>query len=187
MSSDESNHLPNYKGSRIAKRVGSVASTKHGANSTISVRIVLERQSHAWRVSDSSRSLRRAFLASCLDRGPPPTPTRSNISATIFLSPLTSTSFSARISSMLALCAASSWRSSAFRAATPAGDAKRRQILPLIRKLILTCMVRKLPAKGKIASSPKPDDEVAERLTDMGTTHTHTQRTTLPRRQRGQG
>ena len=34
-------------------------------------------------------------------------------------------------------------------------------------------MVRKLPAKGKIASSPKPDDEVAERLTDMGTTNTH--------------
>ena len=55
MSPDESNHLPNYKGSRIAKRFGSVTSAKHGTNSTISIRIVLERQSHAWRVSDSSQ------------------------------------------------------------------------------------------------------------------------------------
>ena len=35
-------------------------------------------------------------------------------------------------------------------------------------------MVYKPRAKGKIAPSPRPGDEVAERLTDMGTTNTHT-------------
>ena len=34
-------------------------------------------------------------------------------------------------------------------------------------------MVHDRPVKGKIASSPRPKDEVAERLTDMGTTNIH--------------
>lgn len=54
------------------------------------------------------------------------------------------------------------------------GNAKRRQILPFISKLILSFMVYKPRAKGKIAPSPRLNDEVAERLTDMGTTNTHT-------------